>query len=56
MRPACLGALLIVVSQVPHFIFAVIVPVQALDGLVWGLAAGGFAVAARTLVRSPDAA
>jgi hypothetical protein len=49
------AALLIAASQVLHFIFAVIVPVQALDGLAWGLAAIGFAVAARVLVREPGA-
>jgi hypothetical protein len=50
------AALLIAVSQVLHFIFAVIVPVHALDGLAWGLTAVGFAVAALTLVRESDAA
>jgi hypothetical protein len=47
------AALLIAVSQVLHFIFAVIVPVHALDGLAWGLTTVGFAVAARVLVRQP---
>jgi hypothetical protein len=47
------AALLIAASQVLHFIFAVIAPVQALDGAAWGLTAVGFAVAARTLVRDP---
>jgi hypothetical protein len=50
------AALLIAVSQVLHFIFAVIVPVHALDGLAWGLTAVGFAVAALALVREPVAA
>ena len=50
------AALLIAASQVLHFIFAVIVPVHALDGMAWGLTAVGFAVAALTLVREPDAA
>jgi hypothetical protein len=50
------AALLIAASQVLHFIFAVIVPVHALDGVAWGLTAVGFAVAALTLVREPDAA
>lgn len=50
------AALMIAASQVLHFIFAVIVPVQALDGAAWGLAAVGFAVAARALVRDPDPA
>ena len=44
------------VSQVLHFIFAVVVPVPALDGLAWGLTTVGFAVAARTLVREPATA
>jgi hypothetical protein len=48
------AALLIAVSQILHFIFAVIVPVHALDGLAWGLTAVGFAVAALVLVREPD--
>jgi hypothetical protein len=50
------AALLIAVSQVLHFIFAVVVPVHALDGLAWGLTAVGFAVAALALVREPEAA
>jgi hypothetical protein len=50
------AALLIAGSQVLHFIFAVIVPVHALDGAAWGLAAVGFAVAGWALVRGPDAA
>ncbi|MFY9932893.1 MAG: hypothetical protein WAK82_33310 [Streptosporangiaceae bacterium] len=49
------AAAAIAVSQVLHFIFAVIVPVHALDGLAWGLTAVGFAVAAMTFVREPDA-
>ena len=51
-----MAALLIAVSQVLHFIFAVIVPVHALDGLAWGLTAVGFAVAALALVREPEIA
>ena len=47
------AALLIAASQVLHFVFAVIVPVHALDGLAWGLTAVGFAVAALTLARQP---
>jgi hypothetical protein len=49
------AAVAIAASQVLHFIFAVIVPVHALDGLAWGLTAVGFAVAALTFVREPDA-
>ena len=50
------AALMIAVSQILHFIFAVIVPIQALDGLAWGLTALGFAVAALALVREPEPA
>jgi hypothetical protein len=49
------AALAIALSQVLHFIFAVVVPVQALDGLAWGLTTVGFAVAALTFAREPDA-
>ena len=47
------AALMIAISQVLHFVFAVIVPVHALDGLAWGLTAVGFAAAALALVREP---
>jgi hypothetical protein len=47
------AALAIAVSQVLHVIFAIVVPVHALDGLAWCLAAVGFAVAASVLVREP---
>jgi hypothetical protein len=40
------AALLLGVSQILHFVFAVIVPVHALDGCAWGLTAVAFAVAA----------
>jgi hypothetical protein len=50
------AALMIAASQILHFIFAVIVPVHALDGLAWGLTAVGFAVAALALVREPEVA
>jgi hypothetical protein len=50
------AALMIAASQILHFIFAVIVPVHALDGLAWGLTAVGFAAAALVLVREPAAA
>ena len=40
-------------SQVLHFVFAVIVPVHALDGCAWGLTAVGFAAAAVALAREP---
>jgi hypothetical protein len=49
------AALAIALSQVLHFIFAVVVPVPALDGLAWGLTTVGFAVAALTFAREPDA-
>lgn len=47
------AALMIAVSQVLHFVFAVIVPIHPLDGLAWGLTTVGFAVAAMALVRGP---
>ncbi len=47
------AAWMIAISQILHFIFAVIVPVHALDGLAWGLTALGFAAAALVLVREP---
>lgn len=50
------AALLIGGSQVLHLVFAVIMPVHALDGLAWGLTAVGFAAAAVTLVREPGCA
>lgn len=40
------AALLLAVSQLLHLVFAVIIPVHALDGFAWGLTAVGFAVAA----------
>jgi hypothetical protein len=45
------AALAIALSQVLHFVFAVIEPVHVLDGLAWGLTAVGFAAAALALVR-----
>jgi hypothetical protein len=45
------AALLIAVSQVLHFVFAVVAPVHALDGCAWGLTAVGFAAVAAALVR-----
>jgi hypothetical protein len=50
------AGLMIAASQVLHFIFAVVVPVHALDGLAWGLTAVGFAVAALALEREPEVA
>jgi hypothetical protein len=47
------AALIIAISQVLHFIFAVIEPIHALDGLAWGLTALGFAAAALALLREP---
>jgi hypothetical protein len=50
------AALLLGGSQVLHFVFAVIVPVHALDGCAWGLTAVAFAAAAVALTRgSPPA-
>jgi hypothetical protein len=48
------AALLLGVSQILHFVFAVIVPVHALDGCAWGLTAVAFAVAGVALVRAPS--
>jgi hypothetical protein len=47
------AAVLVAISQVLHFIFAVIVPVHALDGLAWGLTALGFAAVALAMIREP---
>ena len=47
------AALLLGVSQILHFVFAVIVPVHALDGCAWGLTAVAFAAAAAALAREP---
>jgi hypothetical protein len=43
------AALLLGVSQLLHFVFAIAIPVDALDGCAWGLAAVGFAAAAWSL-------
>lgn len=48
------AALMIAISQLLHVVFAIIVPVHALDGLAWGLTAVGFAVAAMAMVREPS--
>jgi hypothetical protein len=40
------AALLLGVSQLLHVVFAVVIPVHALDGCAWGLTAVGFAAAA----------
>lgn len=45
------AALLLGLSQILHFVFAVIAPNHALDGCAWGLTAVGFAIAARAFVR-----
>jgi hypothetical protein len=45
------AALLLGVSQLLHFVFAVIVPVHALDGCAWGLTVVGFAAAAVAFAR-----
>jgi hypothetical protein len=50
--PAWAG-LLPAVSQILHVVFAIIVPVHALNGLAWGLTAVGFAAAAVALIREP---
>jgi hypothetical protein len=48
--PAWAG-LLLAASQILHIVFAIIVPVHALDGLAWGLTTIGFAAAAVALLR-----
>ena len=48
------AALLLGGSQIGHFVFAVIIPVHALDGLAWGLTAVSFAAAAVAFVREPN--
>lgn len=50
--PAWAG-LLLAASQVLHVVFAIVVPVHALDGLAWGLTTVGFAAAAVALIREP---
>ena len=52
--PAWAG-LLLAVSQVLHVVFAIIVPVHALDGCAWGLTAVGFAAAAVAFARGDSA-
>ena len=47
--PAWAG-LLLAASQILHIVFAIIVPVHALDGLAWGLTTIGFAAAAVALL------
>jgi hypothetical protein len=48
------AAALLGVSQLLHFVFAVIVPDHALDACAWGLTAVAFAVAARAIGRETD--
>ncbi len=48
--PAWAG-LLLAASQILHVVFAIIVPVHALDGLAWGLTTVGFAAAAVAFTR-----
>jgi hypothetical protein len=45
------AALLLGISQLLHVVFAVIIPVHALDGCAWGLTAVGFAAAAVSFAR-----
>jgi hypothetical protein len=52
VMPAWAG-LLLAASQILHIVFAIIVPVHALDGLAWGLTTVGFAVAAVAFTREP---
>jgi hypothetical protein len=48
------AAILLGVSQLLHFVFAVIAPVHVLDGCAWGLTAVAFAAAAVALTREPS--
>jgi hypothetical protein len=48
------AALALGLSQILHFVFAVVEPVHVLDGCAWGLTAVAFAVAAVALTREPD--
>jgi hypothetical protein len=48
------AAVLLGGSQILHFVFAVIVPIHALDGLAWLLTATAFGVAARALLREGE--
>jgi hypothetical protein len=48
------AAVLLGGSQVLHLVFAVIVPIHALDGCAWLLTAAGFAIAARALLREGE--
>jgi hypothetical protein len=45
------AAILLGLSQILHFVFAVITPVQVLDGCAWGLTTVAFAVAAVAFTR-----
>lgn len=47
------AAILLGLSQVLHFVFAVITPIHLLDGCAWGLTAVAFAAAAVALTREP---
>ena len=48
------AAVLLGLSQILHFTFAVIAPVHVLDGCAWGLTALAFAAAAVALTREPN--
>jgi hypothetical protein len=45
------AALLLGLSQILHFVFAVIAPIHVLDGCAWGLTAAAFATAAVAVTR-----
>jgi hypothetical protein len=47
------AALLLGLSQILHFAFAVIAPIHLLDGCAWGLTAVAFAAAAVAFAREP---
>jgi hypothetical protein len=48
------AAILLGVSQLLHFVFAVIAPSHVLDGCAWGLTAVAFAAAAVAFTREPS--
>jgi hypothetical protein len=48
------AALLLGLSQILHFTFAVVTSIHVLDGCAWGLTAAAFAAAAMALTREPS--
>lgn len=48
------ASIALIVSQPLHFIAYVVLQVQLLDGLAWGLTALGFTACALVIARTPD--